>query len=61
MIITAPINIEIQIGERTHTQLQVITPTSFKIMNTIASTPKNPIPPEAEDLFSLIHSPSKTT
>ena len=45
---------EIQIGERTHTQLHVITPRSFSTINAIVSSPVKPIPPAVVLLLSSI-------
>ena len=44
-----------QIGANTHSQLQEMTPVSFKAMNKTHRAPKNPIPLlEDEDVVSLI-------
>lgn len=45
----------IQIGDKTHTQLQLITLVSFRTMNATVKSPVNPIPPDADvDDFSDI-------
>jgi hypothetical protein len=36
---------EIQTGEKTHHQLQLITPVSFSTIKTMVSNPTNPMPP----------------
>lgn len=46
--INTTINNEIQIGDNTHTHDQAILPVNFKTINTIVSSPVNPIPPELE-------------
>jgi hypothetical protein len=43
--ITRKIAQGIRIGERTHHQDQLITPTSFRVIKTMVSNPRNPIPP----------------
>lgn len=47
---------DIQIGERTHTQLHVITLHNFKTINAIVNNPTKLIPPDldvVDDLFEL--------
>lgn len=41
---------EIQIGDNTHTQDHVITPSNLSTINTIVSIPQNPIPPDGDEL-----------
>lgn len=48
---------DIHIGDRTHSQLQEITPVSLNTMNTIVSSPVNPIPVVALLLFFILTSP----
>ena len=43
--------IEIQIGESTHHQDQVIVPINFKTINTMVNSPANPIPFEFVVVF----------
>ena len=48
----------IQSGDSTHSQLQLITPTSFSVMKTMVRSPEKPIPPlTVLFLFSLIIHP----
>lgn len=39
----------IQIGASTHSQLQVITQRSLRVINTICNSHRNPIPQDEED------------
>ena len=43
------IDIGTHIGERTHHHDHAIAPHSFRVMNTIVRSPKNPIPDELRD------------
>jgi hypothetical protein len=46
-------NPEIQIGDRTQTQLQSITPSNLNAMKRIDRSPTKPIPPELDELEFL--------
>ena len=49
-----PIEMLIQIGERTHSHDQVMTPQSFKTMKATARRPTNPIPDDEDDDDELL-------
>lgn len=46
----------IKIGDKTHHQLQSMYFVNFKVMNTIVSSPANPIPPDDVEFLLIITS-----